>query len=176
MQPWPLTSPLCCSTGHVTHGWRSYPGSSQLQHRGLCWPWHVPALLWVTCPPPPLSSHHHPLFLPGFSFFHCSSQNWPNVCSHLSSCHRFFFFLHWVRSFKMIFSRRLKTISCSEKCWIVQKEMRKLPSNYQKRKRRRKCWSQQNWKHRQTVNVEPPRTHRTEETVAVWGINTGINV
>lgn len=50
-----LTSdpPPCVSAGHVTHGWRSHSGNSQLQYWGLCWPWHVPTLLWVTAPPTP---------------------------------------------------------------------------------------------------------------------------
>lgn len=50
-----LRPPSCVSAGHVTHGWRSHSGNSQLQHWGLCWPWHVPTLLWVKAPPPSIT-------------------------------------------------------------------------------------------------------------------------
>ena len=50
---WPCPFNVSVSAGHVTHGWRPHPGNSQLQHRGFCWPRHVPPLLWVTPPSHP---------------------------------------------------------------------------------------------------------------------------
>lgn len=49
--------PLCVSAGHVAHTWRSNPGNSQLQYWGLCWPWNVSTLLWVTSTSPYFSQN-----------------------------------------------------------------------------------------------------------------------
>lgn len=87
--------PPFVSAGHVTHGWRSHPGNSQLQHWGFCWPRDVPTLLWITPITLPLRTELMFAFISCCSFFsmlldhqvtaECSRVN---VRVHLSFAHR----------------------------------------------------------------------------------------